>query len=220
MATEVSTLISKIPTAERAAFKSKAEGIASRQRVPFNHLMAIMDLESAGTFDPAIKNKYGYVGLIQFGADAARDLGTTTAALQKMTRLQQLDYVEKYFDMWKKRLGVDKLNDFVDLYLVVFYPAGVKEKDPNKPFATPKVETANPALVDSAGRITKNSIRAAYEKRYQGLFEKLVAYSDKAVEYSKKNMGWIILGLIITSVLIFVAYHYLYKGKGNVSLSI
>lgn len=212
MATEVKDLILKIPAGERAAFKAKAEAIASRLGAPFTHLMAIMDLESAGTFDPTIKNSYGYVGLIQFGAAAAKDLGTTTDALRKMSRLQQLDYVEKYFNLWKSRLHVNKFNGFVDLYLAVFYPEGIKEQDPNKPFATSKVEVANPALRDSSGRITKNSIKAAYEKRYQGLFE-MVA------EYTKKNIGWIIAGLILTGVLIFIAYLYLYKGKRNVSLT-
>jgi hypothetical protein len=211
MATDVNTLINKIPAAERSAFKAKAEAIASRLGAPFTHLMAIMDLESAGTFDPAIKNPYGYVGLIQFGSAAAKDLGTTTDALRKMSRIQQLDYVEKYFNLWKKRLGVNKFKDFVDLYLAVFYPEGIKEQDPNKPFATPKVEAANPALRDSSGRITKNSIRAAYEKRYQGLFEKVV-------EYTKKNIGWVIAGLVLTGVLIFLAYQFLYKGKRSVSL--
>lgn len=211
MAVNVEDLILKIPASERSAFKSKVEGIAKRLGVSFNHLMAIMDLESAGTYDPAIKNKYGYVGLIQFGTAAAKDLGTTTTALQKMNRLQQLDYVEKYFNLWKSRLGVNKFGDFVDLYLVVFYPAGVKETDPDRPFSTPKVEAANPALRDSNGRITKNSIRAVYERKYQGLFEKVV-------EYSKKNAHWIAIGILLSAVLIFLAYQYLYKGKTGVNL--
>jgi len=179
MAVHVDDLILKVPASDRTAFKKKVEEVAGRLGVPFNHLMAIMDLESAGTYDPAIKNSLGYVGLIQFGAAAAKDLGTTTDALRKLTRVQQMDYVEKYYNLWKKRLGITKLNDFVDLYLVVFYPAGVKEKDPNVPFSSPKVEAANPGLRDANGKITKNSIRAVYEKRYQGLFEKIVDYGKK-----------------------------------------
>lgn len=206
MAINVDDLILKIPAPERSAFKSKTESIARRLGVPFNHLMAIMDLESAGTFDPAIKNSYGYVGLIQFGSAAARDLGTTTDALRSMSRIQQLDYVERYFNLWKKTLGIDRYNDFVDLYLTVFYPAGIKETDPNKPFATPKVDAANPALRNSSGYITKNSIRAVYEKRYQGLFE-MVA------EYTKKNIGWVIIGVAILIIVIFVLYYELYRGK-------
>lgn len=206
MSIDVNTLINKIPAAERSAFAKKVDQIAGRLGVPFNHLMAIMDLESAGTFDPSIKNNLGYVGLIQFGSDAARDLGTTTDALRKMSRLQQLDYVEKYYNMWKRTLGISKFNDFVDLYLVVFYPAGVKEKDPNKPFTTSKVETQNPALRDANGHITKNSIRAAYEKRYQGLFEKIV-------EYGKKNHLLIGAGIVVSGLLVFLAFRVFYQGK-------
>jgi hypothetical protein len=212
MAVNVENLILKIPPAERSAFEKRVKQIASRLGVPWTHLMAIMDLESAHTFDPAIKNKYGYVGLIQFGSAAAADLGTTTSALQKMTRLQQLDYVEKYYEMWMKRLGITKLNDFVDLYLVVFYPTGVKETNPDKPFTTPKVEAANPKLVNAQGKITKNSIRAAYEKDYEGLFE-------KAVRIAKKNIGWIIAGLVISIILIFLAYHFMYKGEKKLSFT-
>lgn len=208
----VSDLILKVPLAERDAFKNKVTQIANRLGVPFNHLMAIMDLESAGTFNPAIKNSLGYVGLIQFGAAAAKDLGTTTEALQKMTRLQQLDYVEKYFNMWKSKLKISKFNDFVDLYLVVLYPAAVSIKDPNAPLMPQKVADANPGLKDSNGNVTRNSIKAVYSRRYQGLF-------DQLVDYGRRNPAIVILGLIGTTVLIFLAYQYLYLPQPSVSLT-
>jgi hypothetical protein len=220
MSVIVSDLILRIPSAERSAFKTKVEGIASRLGVPYIHLMAIMDLESAHTFDPSIKNSRGYVGLIQFGDAAAKDLGTTTAVLQKMTRLQQLDYVEKYFNLWKKRLGITKFNDFVDLYLVVFYPAGVKETDPNKPFSPANVELANPKLIDANGHITKNSIRAAYMKDYAGLYEQIADIGNKAVDFTKKNLGILLVGLLISAVWIILAYEFLWQGRTSVSLGI
>lgn len=204
MATDVNDLIFKIPVAERTAFKNKVSAIASRLNAPFTSLMAIMDLESAGTFDPSIRNKYGYVGLIQFGNAAARDLGTTTDALQKMSRLEQLDYVERYFNLKRRTYG--ELTNFVDLYLAVFYPEGIREKDPNKPFTPANVELANPALRGADGRITKNSIRAAYEKRYLGLFE-------KAIEYAKKNIGFVVLGSVLLLLAIIALYIELYRGK-------
>ncbi len=186
---DVSSLINKIPAPERSAFSNKVASVAADIGVGFNDLMAIMDLESAGTFDPGIQNNLGYTGLIQFGSAAAKDLGTTTDALRKMTRVQQLDYVDRYFKLWMKRLGVTKLKDFVDMYLIVFYPLGVKESDPTKPFTPPNVEAANPALRDSAGHITKNSIRAAYEKRYQGLFDMISNATLATTKFASKNKG-------------------------------
>ncbi len=183
---DVNSLINKIPESERAAFKAKVTSIASSLGVPYNHLMAIMDLESAGSFNPAIKNSLGYVGLIQFGSAAAKDLGTTTADLQKMTRIRQLDYVKAYFDLWKKRLGISSFKDFVDLYLVVLYPNAVKQSNPDFPFMTPAQEAANPGLKGPDGHITKNSIKAVYAKRYQGLFEYVT-------EVAKKHAGMIAL---------------------------
>ncbi len=182
---DVNTLINKVPESERPAFKAKVTSIATSLGVPYNHLMAIMDLESAGSFNPAIKNSLGYVGLIQFGSQAAKDLGTTTSALQQMSRINQLDYVKAYFDLWKKRLGISSFKDFVDLYLVVLFPNAVKQPDPNAPFMSPAQENANPGLKGTDGHITKNSIKTVYEKRYEGLFEYVT-------EVAKKHVGLII----------------------------
>ncbi|WP_405207064.1 M23 family metallopeptidase [Aquimarina sp. LLG6339-5] len=82
-----------------------------------NWLMSIMALETGRTFDPSITNSLGYTGLIQFGTPAATDLGTTTAALREMTVLEQLEYVEKYFETKKS-----KLITLTDIYLAVLYP--------------------------------------------------------------------------------------------------
>ncbi len=173
-AVNVNDLILKIPVSERAAFKKRVEQIADGIGATYGQLMAIMDLESAHTFDPSITNSLGYTGLIQFGKKAANDLGTTTEALRNMTRLEQLDYVEAYFKMVMKRYKITKVNGFVDLYLMVFWPEGIKETDLNRPFTNDSVEAANRKLRNAAGDITKNSILAAYEKDYEGLYEKSI----------------------------------------------
>ncbi|GAA0734049.1 hypothetical protein GCM10009430_48820 [Aquimarina litoralis] len=82
-----------------------------------NWLMSIMALETGRTFDPSITNSLGYTGLIQFGTPAASDLGTTTAELREMSILEQLEYVEKYFERRKS-----KLLTLTDIYLAVLYP--------------------------------------------------------------------------------------------------
>lgn len=95
-------------------------------------LANLINFESAGTFDPSIKNELGYVGLIQFGKAAASDLGTTREALQAMTAIEQLDYVEKYFQLPHKRRN-SNYSTPIDLYMAVFYPLGIGKPDYNFP---------------------------------------------------------------------------------------
>jgi hypothetical protein len=105
-------------------FRQKVVEISARLNIDPNHLMTIMKIETAGTFDPAIKNPYGYVGLIQFGPDAASDLNTTTDALQKMTAVEQLEYVYRFLNKNKS-----KLTSFTRLYLAVIMPADIAHAD-------------------------------------------------------------------------------------------
>jgi hypothetical protein len=109
------------------AFTSKVIQVSKNLSVNPNWMMEVIKFETAGTFSPSITNSMGYVGLIQFGEQAAKDLGTTTAKLRAMSAIQQLDYVEKYYKMWYKRLGISKPDSFVDMYLITFFPAAVNK---------------------------------------------------------------------------------------------
>jgi hypothetical protein len=59
-------------------------------------------------------------GLIQFMASTAKGMGTTTAALASMSALEQLDWVEKYFQPYKGRMKT-----LEDLYMAILWPAAV-----------------------------------------------------------------------------------------------
>ena len=83
-------------------------------------LMIVMELETAGTFDPSITNSLGYTGLIQFGREAAKEVGSTQHALRKMNALDQLDYVKKYLQKF-----VGRMNRLPDVYLAVFFPVAI-----------------------------------------------------------------------------------------------
>lgn len=89
-----------------------------------NELMAIMNLETVGTFSPSKKgvSKSGtsFIGLIQFSESTAKKLGTSYAALGKMTFNDQMVYVEEYLKQNK-----DKMNTIVDFYLQVIKPSDV-----------------------------------------------------------------------------------------------
>ena len=109
-----------------AAFRKKVLKIADRLLIEPNFLMAIMSFETGATFDPKIKNKQsGATGLIQFMPSTAKSLGTSIEELEKMTAVEQPDYVEKYF---APRKG--KLLTIEDAYMAVLYPKGIgKGKD-------------------------------------------------------------------------------------------
>ncbi|WP_395074517.1 L,D-transpeptidase [Flavobacterium sp.] len=101
-------------------FRKKVVEIAKRLGKDPNLLMAAMALETGSTFSPIAGKGSSYVGLIQFGDDAAESVGTTKEALLKMTALEQLDYVEKY--LTKKK---DKLVTLTDFYLSILMPVDV-----------------------------------------------------------------------------------------------
>ncbi len=91
-----------------------------------NHLIAAMALETGGTFNPKLVNSLGFTGIIQIGSEAARDInrrkGTNITAgkdgnLVKMSRLEQLTYVEYYLEPFK-----GKLNTLADFYLAILFP--------------------------------------------------------------------------------------------------
>lgn len=81
-----------------AEFTRTVEQIAARLGTRPEYLMAVMSFETGGSFDPAQPNTAGSgaTGLIQFMPATARGLGTSTAALARLSPVQQLDYVERY----------------------------------------------------------------------------------------------------------------------------
>lgn len=108
-------------------FRKKVVEIAKRLGKDPNLLMAGMALETGRTFSPTAGSGTSYVGLIQFGDDAAKSVGTTRSELLKMTAVKQLDYVEKYLE--KKK---NKINTLTDFYLSILMPVDVgKGNQPN-----------------------------------------------------------------------------------------
>lgn len=89
-------------------------------------LMACMAFETGETFSPSIKNGAGapYYGLIQFGAAAAKDVGTTTTKLVKMTAEEQLDYVYKFFKPYTGRIKT-----LASAYMRILWPVAVDWPD-------------------------------------------------------------------------------------------
>lgn len=105
-------------------FVQSVNDVSLRLEIVPHWLMGVMELETAGTFDPSITNSLGYTGLIQFGKVAAVEVGSTTDKLRKMDACCQLFYVEKYLAKFK-----GKMNSFSDVYLAVFFPLAMGKPD-------------------------------------------------------------------------------------------
>lgn len=106
-------------------FRVRVREIAGNLNIDASWLMAVMGFETGYSFSPSIKNPgSSATGLIQFTAATARGLGTSTVQLARMTDVQQLTWVEKYFQQYKGRI-----NNLGDCYMAVFWPAGIGKPD-------------------------------------------------------------------------------------------
>ncbi|MCK7461122.1 MAG: hypothetical protein MZU84_03195 [Sphingobacterium sp.] len=84
-------------------------------------IMACMAFETGRTFSPSVRNPVSSAtGLIQFMAATARGMGTTTAALARMSAVEQLGYVERYF-----RPSAALIRSLEDMYMAILWPRGI-----------------------------------------------------------------------------------------------
>lgn len=130
-----------------------------------DQLMACMAFETGETFSPSIKNGAGapYYGLIQFGEAAAKDVGTTTAKLVKMSAEEQLEYVYKFFKPY-----TGKLKTLSDVYIRILYPVAVGKPEDYVLFVEGKGKAyiQNRGLdVNKDGKITKGEAATKVEQK-------------------------------------------------------
>lgn len=116
----------------------------------------------------------GNCGLIQFMPSTAKGLGTSSEALSKMTAIEQLDYVYKYFLPYKGRL-----KNLGDIYMAILWPAGIGKKDDYVLWTKDKRPTTylqNKGLdVNKDGAITRaECIKKVIEKKERGLLSQFV----------------------------------------------
>lgn len=150
-------------------FLNKVKQIAKRINCNYRDLLAVMNSESGINAQQWCKVK-GYenkaVGLIQFTESAAKSLGTTLPALAKMTPIQQLDYVEKYYKMWikQKNLTGKKLSAG-DLYALTYTPNYVNQEV--LAVKGQKFYNANAGLdVNKDNKITKTDLAEQVRRKY------------------------------------------------------
>ena len=91
------------------AFAASIESLGNDLGVDPMYLANTMYAESR--LNPSIENEAGSgaIGLIQFMPETAENLGTTTDELSRMTPIEQMEYVRKYFSA--DNLGAGRLRD-------------------------------------------------------------------------------------------------------------
>lgn len=146
-------------------FRVRVREIAGNLNIDASWLMAVMGFETGYTFSSSIKNPgSSATGLIQFTSATAKSLGTTTTQLARMTEVQQLDYVEKYFNQYKGRI-----NNIGDCYMAVFWPAALGKPDSYIIATAPSREyNANRGLdVNNDGTITRGEAVSRVNDSYR-----------------------------------------------------
>jgi uncharacterized protein (DUF2345 family) len=143
-------------------FIAKSGTLASKYGQKLEEFITLMRLESQ--CDPTVRNNFGYTGLIQFGPDALKTInkayGTSwnTDNIRTLSRAQQLDVVEQYFDYWKKTKNIGDLS-LGRMYLLIFMPKYVNHPA-DYTIAGPgeKVAQRNPSLCAPNGYLTVQSV--------------------------------------------------------------
>lgn len=152
------------PWSTDTAFIAKVKQVAAAVNANYIDLLGAIANETGGTMDPGIVNSIGATGLIQFMPATAKGLGTTTAALKELSRVEQLDWVLKFFQSMRlnAKAPAPKLQD---LYLCVYWPAAVGKPDSYVVNAADSVQAKQNASLRSAdGSITCASVGAAAAK--------------------------------------------------------
>lgn len=194
------------------AFEKKVKDIAKKHRINPNWLMAVMNSETGGSFSPSIRNfaGSGATGLIQFMPFTAMALNTSTDQLAAMSNVQQLDYVDRYIDYTLTYLHDDgiikskRIKDYDDMYLIVFYPAYIGQKDST---AFPSKIYAQNAGIDMNGDgvITIKDFKAWIRKDIPK--NRLHEFKGR---YRDRRLFWVTTFTIGSGALL---YHYTKKQK-------
>jgi spore coat assembly protein SafA len=149
-------------------FIREVEAMAARLGTKPEFIMATMSFETGGSFSPSIKNPISTAtGLIQFLDSTARGLGTSTGELARMSPVEQLKYVEKYFEPFAGRLGT-----LEGVYTAVL--SGSPKPDPNTTLfsAGSNAYNANRGLdLNGDGRITSGEATSKVRDRISGALD-------------------------------------------------
>jgi len=168
-------------------FYKKVKVVATELKCSYLDLLCCMAFETGRTMDPGIQNSIGATGLIQFIRPTAVSLGTTTDELRTMTRVQQMDYVLKYF----KAGPIAKLSSVTleDLYMAILWPAAVGKPNDYVLFSSPsKAYEQNKGLdLNKDGNITKAEAAAKVRDQVSYIRTQVLKIPDEAQVWKDRD---------------------------------
>ena len=149
-------------------FITEVEAMAGRLGTRPEYILAVMSFETGGSFSPGQRNNAGSgaTGLIQFMPNTASELGTSTDALSRMSSVEQLGYVERYFN---NRSDVGELNTLEGVYTTVLY--GSPRPDANSTLfsqGSAAYRANAPLDTNRDGRITAGEATSFVRQRIDG----------------------------------------------------
>lgn len=193
----------------------KLMSIAEKYGIPFGWILNLIKHETAGTFNPAIRNSIGATGLFQFMttisgkrmyyAKADGSGSVDTNGLQKMTFSQQLDYVDGFLkrNLKKHFTPEGKIpNNFTqgDIFMTIFYPVSVGKPDYVFPSNVQRANSGIQTPMDYVQRALRKPIFTLEDLPYTlaEVKKKFGEVFNVATEYTKKN--WLPIALILVGV--------------------
>lgn len=191
------------------------ENLAVKYGFPPEWLANLVNFESGGTFNPAIKNNIGATGLIQFLPSTATGLGVTTAKLAAMNFATQLSYVDKYLSKFFNSIGIsrgifDKKKAKVtmrftqtDLFMMIFYPDAVGKAG----YVFPAAVTSANSGIRLPVEYAKKALNAATTP-FRNALEYLKSGSQKTVSYTRRHWVPIAISFAAVSGLAYLGYRY------------
>jgi lysophospholipase L1-like esterase len=107
-------------------FLEKVKEVGKNVGLDYKIILATMYFESK--MNPSAQNPMSKAtGLIQFMPFTAKSLGTSVDSLKNMSAIQQLKYVEQFYNKHKNL--IPQITSPEEAYLLVFYPAAVGKPD-------------------------------------------------------------------------------------------
>ncbi len=168
-------------------FIKAVKGTAKSLNCSYIDLLACMAFETGRTFNPAIRNSIGATGLIQFIKPTAISLGTTTDELAGMTRVEQMQWVEKYF----KKGPVAKVAQpqLEDLYMQILWPVAVGKDLDYVLFKEPtKAYEQNKGLdKEKKGYVTKRDAAQKVRDQLSYIRQQLLKVPDEGGEVTDSS---------------------------------
>jgi hypothetical protein len=146
-------------------FIDKVKLISTGLKCNYIDLLACMAFETGSTFNPAIRNSINATGLIQFLPSTANGLGTTVDYLASLTRTDQMDWVNKYFQ--KTKISSLSAPSLADLYMAILYPVAVGQPSDYVLFQSGTIQYTQNCGLDSSkkGYITVGDAAALVQTR-------------------------------------------------------